>query len=374
VLRAAQAEFIRSFLREYLRVPPELGDLRQLAVDIAGADRNPRPSDIEMARRLEDYLKNSGGFTYTLRADVEDRTIDPLEDFLFNRKKGHCEYFASALVLMLRSAGIPSRLVSGFKGGTYNPSTGQFVIEERHAHAWVEAFIDDSWVILDPTPAGRADSVASVAQEQSALTDLRVLFRDFWNRFVVNLSMGEQERLLEPLKQLLNNTLAWLKNGRANLMNFFKGPNSLLQSPERWISWQGGVVTFVLLTLIAGMAWLVRASWRLFVRLRQQYFDPEGLARTVAFYERFKKICSSAGWKRQAAQTPKEFAVEVRHNLRKTFPEKDGRDFPLVLTEAYYEVRYGGKELGSEALDQLEQDLNRFETLFEPPVKTAPTG
>lgn len=367
-LRKPQADFIRSFLPEYLKVPPELGGLRRLAVDVAGADKDPRPSDMEMARRMEDYLKVSGGFNYTLRANVDDPTIDPLEDFLFNRKQGHCEYFASALVLMLRSAGIPSRLVSGFKGGTYHPTTGKFVIEERHAHAWVEAFIDDSWVILDPTPAARAESVASVAEEKGSFMNLAVLFRDFWNRFVINLNVGEQRRLLEPLKQLLNNTLAWLRNGRANLTNFFQGPNSLLRSPERWISWQGGVVTFVLLTLISGLVWLSRAMWRLFDRLRSQYFDPEGLARTVAFYERFRRICSANGWTRRSSQTPKEFAFEVRRNLRKTFPQNDGRDFPLALTEAYYEVRYGGKELGKLVLDQLEQDLTRFESQFESPA------
>jgi hypothetical protein len=88
----------------------------------------------------------------------------------------------------------------------------------------------------------------------------------------------------------------------------------------------------------------------------------------VAFYERFRRICADAGWTRRASQTPKEFAVQVRRNLHKTFPERDGRDFPLALTEAYYEVRYGARELGSEALDQLEQDLAKFEALFVPPA------
>jgi hypothetical protein len=269
---------------------------------------------------------------------------------------------------MLRSVGIPARLASGFKGGNYNGITGQFVIEERHAHAWVEAFIDDSWVILDPTPAGRAESVASVAEDQSSLIDLQMFFRDFWNRFVVNLNVGEQQRLLEPFKQLYNNTRAWLRNGRGHLTNFINGLRQQLKSPERWISWQGGLVTFVLLSLISGMVWLTRGLWRLFVRLRSQYFDPEGLARTVAFYERFRRICAGAGWTRRASQTPKEFAFEVRRNLHKTFPERDGRDFPLALTEAYYEVRYGGQELGSRTLDQLEQDLAQFEALFAPPA------
>ena len=66
------------------------------------------------------YLRQSGDFSYTLKLEVTDPTLDPVEDFLVNRKSGHCEYFASALALLLRSVGIPARVVNGFKGGDWN--------------------------------------------------------------------------------------------------------------------------------------------------------------------------------------------------------------------------------------------------------------
>jgi transglutaminase-like putative cysteine protease len=364
-LRSTQLQFER-MRPEFVKVPPELAALERLAAEKAGANDAPRPTDLEMAHRLEAFLKTSGEFGYTLNANVDDPQIDPLEDFLFNRKQGHCEYFASALVMMLRSVGIPARLASGFKGGTYHEATGRLIVEERHAHAWVEAFIDRSWVILDPTPPGRAESVASVAGSQGTLTDLRVFFQDFWNRFIVNLNVSEQRKLLEPFKRLANDALAWLRDSRARLTSFINGLRQQLQSPEHWISWQGGLVTFVLLSAVSGLVWMGRVLSRVFVKLRTQYFDPDGLARTVAFYEHFRRICSKAGWTRTASQTPKEFAVEVRQKLDESFPHLDGRDFPLFVTEAYYEVRYGGKQLGPNLHDQLEQELTRFEALFHP--------
>ena len=113
-----------------------------------------------MRSALEAYLRESGEFTYTLQMDVIDRKLDPVEDFLVNRKAGHCEYFASALALLLRSVGIRSRVVNGFKGGDWNDLTKDLNVRQKHAHSWVEAYVGHSkspdtlplWVTLDPTP------------------------------------------------------------------------------------------------------------------------------------------------------------------------------------------------------------------------------
>ena len=365
-VNAFQNRYIQSRIHVFQSVPPNLENLRQLAVEKAGAQTTPRPDDLEIARRLESYLKDSGEFGYTLKADVSDSRIDPLEDFLFNRKVGHCEYFASALAMMLRSVGIPSRLVSGFKGGNYNDSSGRFEVEERHAHAWVEAYIEGHWVVLDPTPASRAESVANVGAQTSRWEEFRVLVRDFWSRFIVNLNGGQQRRLLEPFKKLATDALAWMRNGRGRFTSFVAGLKQQLRSPERWISWQGGLVTFVLLTFLSGFVWLSRVLRRLLNTLRSRYFDPQGLGRTVAFYERFRRICRKAGLSRKTSQTPREFAVEVKGRLRNVLVgEWDG--FPVSLVDAYYDVRYGGRQLSAETIAGLEQQLNRFESLLSDP-------
>lgn len=348
--------------RHYKRVPSNLERLRQLAIEVAGFEESPRPSAEDMARRLVDYLRDSGEFRYTLNANIQDPGIDPLEDFLFNRKVGHCEYFASALAMMLRGVGIPSRLVSGFKGGDYNTDSGLFEVEERHAHAWVEAYIDDRWVILDPTPASRAESVASLGAGSSRWADFRFQLHDLWQRLIVRLDVSEQRRLLAPLKELMLSGVDWLRNGRGHFSNFVRGLKQQLQSPERWISWQGGLVTFVLLTTLSGLVWTARALWRLVLKLRSQYFDPKGLARTVAFYERFRRDCSTAGLSRKASQTAREFGFEVKEHFGPLFEGAEWDQFPLSLIQAYYDVRYGGQQLSDERVQQLETQLTRFES------------
>ena len=106
---------------------------------------------IARARKLESFLRDSGQFSYTLQMDVKDRALDPVEDFLVNRKKGHCEYFASALALLLRSVDIPSRVVNGFKGGDWNELTETMNVRQKHAHSWVEAYICDAATTGSPS-------------------------------------------------------------------------------------------------------------------------------------------------------------------------------------------------------------------------------
>lgn len=128
-----------------------------------------------IARALERYLATSGEFRYTLQLERSDRQLDPVEDFLFKTKAGHCERFASALVIMLRSQGIAAQLVTGYRG-CESHGNGRYDVRQSHAHAWVEALIyrsppaqllpplpDDAspklteaqhWLSLDPTPGG----------------------------------------------------------------------------------------------------------------------------------------------------------------------------------------------------------------------------
>ena len=93
------------------------------------------------AAALEHYLRESGEFRYSLEQDPGDPNLDPVEDFLVNRRSGHCEYFASALALLLRSIDIPCRMVNGFKGGDYNAMAGVTTVRQKHAHSWVEALV-----------------------------------------------------------------------------------------------------------------------------------------------------------------------------------------------------------------------------------------
>ena len=134
----------------------------------------PRGDVEARARALEAWLRDSKQFRYSVQMAQTAPDVDPVEDFLFNRKQGHCEYFASALALLLRSVDIPARVVNGFKGGDWNELGRVLYVRQKHAHSWVEALkpITDPrkpiWFTLDPTPAIERD--ASVAQVGGGLS------------------------------------------------------------------------------------------------------------------------------------------------------------------------------------------------------------
>ena len=154
------------------------------------------------AHALEAYLRDSGKFSYSLRMDVVDPTLDPVEDFLVNRKEGHCEYFASALALLLRSIDIPSRIVNGFKGGDWNDLTQTLNVRQKHAHSWVEAYAGPEpnsekipiWIVLDPTPGNAADeSIAHVGGIAGNFRPITDVIRHIWVFYIVGYD-GERQR------------------------------------------------------------------------------------------------------------------------------------------------------------------------------------
>jgi len=137
------------------------------------------------------YLHN-GQYRYSLQGLPVTQT--PLEDFLFTSKYGNCEYFASALSVMLRIAGIPSRMVGGYRGGYYNELGKYYLIPQKNAHVWVEAFIPQrGWVRLDPTPAS-ADTFA-FPRKGSLFLRISIFFDTinyYWNTIVINYNLEKQ--------------------------------------------------------------------------------------------------------------------------------------------------------------------------------------
>ena len=131
---------------DYLQLPP----LDPRIPELARAMTAGAATDLERARAIERRLRADYGYTLEL---PDHEVADPLAYFLFTRKKGHCEYFASAMTVMLRTAGIPARLATGFQSGVYNPITDFWLVRASDAHAWVEAWIPGhGWTTFDPTP------------------------------------------------------------------------------------------------------------------------------------------------------------------------------------------------------------------------------
>lgn len=160
-----------------------------LAAEVAGEG----PPE-EQARRIQDHLVRE--YEYSLEFLGRQGSADPVEAFLFERRTGHCEYFATAMVLMLRSRGIPARLATGFLGADYNPMENYYVVRQANAHAWVEAYLPSSgWTVFDPTPpAGRP--TASRVGFGTALAQAwdYLVFR--WDRYVLTYGFNDQMQFL----------------------------------------------------------------------------------------------------------------------------------------------------------------------------------
>ncbi len=175
----------------YLQLPEGSERIKRLAEDVA----REGGSDLERAGLIQRYLKEN--YTYSLKVDPPAEGMDPVEDFLFRTRKGYCEHYATSMVLMLRSIGIPARVVSGFLGGEYNRYGGYLIVRQSDAHTWVEAAIDGHWVRFDPTPGG-----VSGPKPETVLLYLDLL-KLHWERYVVGYSRFDQMRLFSSLSASL---------------------------------------------------------------------------------------------------------------------------------------------------------------------------
>ena len=334
--------------------------LTQLARQVLDSSTpNGEPGSEASARVLEAYLRDSNEFSYTLDLSVEDASIDPVEDFVFNRKRGHCEYFASALALMLRGVGIPSRLISGFKGAEYNEKTRKLEVRALHAHAWVEGYVEGHWVTFDPTPGLRDSEVATKAQD--ATPDLVDQTRSIWFQGM-SYSKSQQDALVyAPLRdvgELIRNNFAGLMQGEIPLLAQLK---NLTSSPSRWWSGAGGAVALILLMAIAGAVWLVRVSLRRWKGWTRERELAQRRAITVEFYARLLHLLQRFGLSDIQTLTPREFAVRAEDQFQSRFRTAGIAGTTLALVESFYAVRFGDQPLSTDQLRIVDQQLGQLE-------------
>src|SRR3989442_124799 len=183
----------------YLELPPNL-DPRIGTVTRDVIKKSGAKTWYDAAHAIESYLRENYGYTLELKAAGPD----PLADFLFNVKQGHCEYFATAMAVMLRTQGIATRVVNGFLPGEYNEAAGAYTVRQSDAHSWVEVYFPqtNSWVTFDPTPpAGRAPHVRTgLAAQLSKYSEAMELI---WFQYVVGYDKQEQHSLVTSLRKEL---------------------------------------------------------------------------------------------------------------------------------------------------------------------------
>jgi transglutaminase-like putative cysteine protease len=365
---------------DLLGVPERLrAKLKAIAEEVI--EQNLKPEDRDdpekKARALESYLRDSGKFGYTLKLEVIDRNIDPVEDFLVNRREGHCEYFASALALLLRSVKIPSRMVNGFKGGDWNDIARVLSVRQKHAHSWVEAYLGEfpgspehvpRWMTLDPTPGIERDkSVARVGGFRANFRQITDLVRYVWVFYVVGYNAERQNRLIYgPMRQLVEEAQrgfriigGFVRAAWAWVIKLFH-----FESARSFFSPRGFAVSFVALLLLVGLvqalAWLIR-------RLLRWYLGPGedigSLSAGATHYRRLAQVLAEYDLERSPAETQDEFARRATHYLTARGSSTEAvADVPKLVVDAFYRVRFGHQELGPDDLNALETRLDALET------------
>ena len=307
---------------------------------------------MEIATAIEAHLRDSGEYRYTLDQSIQNPKIDPIEDFLFNRKEGHCEYFATALALMLRAEKIPARRVSGYKGGIVHPEKKDWLeVQQRFAHVWVEAWVDKTgWTTFDATPAdARSLSIAGMSAKKTSLwSDMQSAFAGLWSDNILNMSLDRQEQsIYKPVRNLALNLLIFLRQLFTSPESALRTLFDLVSNRNYWLSPGGILIILVLLLVVAGLAWGSR--W-LFIWIRR-WLDQHGRQRIrkqhriVEFYERFIGMMKSHGLKRAPNQTQREFAEMVASKYSSDLEFVGEKDIPDQISRLFYKVRFGETEL-----------------------------
>ncbi|MBI3894610.1 MAG: DUF3488 domain-containing protein [Acidobacteria bacterium] len=309
----------------YLQLPTLDSRVSLLAQEITSS----QTTAYDKAEAIARYLQANYGYTLDLPAAMPK---DPIAYFLFEVRRGHCEFFASSMAILLRSAGVPARLVNGFLQGSYNDVSGQYTVRASDAHTWVEVYFPTyGWVTFDPTPPEGRSAQDLWLGRLSLYLDA---FQSFWDEWIINYDFLHQATLARQLEQT---SRQWRTDSRQIFRQRYRyligmvrqGTQDLLQHRE-----------LVLLLLMLGMGGFAvlywKSSWWLWLRERQMLqharqgkATPEDA--TLA-YLRLLRILARHGIHKSPAQTPHEFASAL--------PEPAG---PLVrqFTNLYLGTRFG---------------------------------
>lgn len=301
----------------------------------------PLTDDYQRARAIENYLRTE--LSYSL-APLELEPADPLAHFLFERRQGHCEYFASAMAVMLRAVWVPARVATGFLGGSQNPLSGWHVVRASDAHAWVEAWIPGrGWVSFDPTPPVPAQQALPAWSRLSLWVDA---LDTFWQEWVLGYDLDRQLTLafeVDRGRRKLNFRSAeqWWASLRASA-------RSSREAATRFAPWLAAFAALAAFAFLLGPRF---SAWLAHRRRLQRWQRGEGSASDAALlYRRMLATLENMGHHRSPAQTPREFA--------RSLPEPSLAAAVENFTETYHALRYGHDSAAALRLAELLSSLS----------------
>ena len=311
---------------------------------------------VDKARAIERHLRED--FKYTTDLEQVDTTLTPLDDFLFVRKEGHCEYFATAMAVMMRSLGLPARYVQGFYGGHYNRFGDYLAISHGDAHSWVEVYFNgvEEWVTFDPTPAASGPN-----RRRAGLWWTLSMYADAlrlkWFRYVIEYDLNKQFEAVRKAARWFPRVFAPPRAGsRGEAVDIVRRikerPGALL-----------GLI--VLLLLIGGV---VGAYLR--QRRRGSHRGRGGrsaIHRSSRLYERLLRLLERRGHSKNPSDTALEFLRRVE---RKGSQEE--AEVTREVTGRYLSARFGDEPLTDEEEVHLSAQVKRLAARPRPHPPNAP--
>lgn len=314
---AAESPYRGVNFDKYLQVPEVSPKIKELSESLKGKDQK------ETLKNILNYFTREG-FTYSLaKLPLGER---PLENFLFETKRGNCEYFAGATALLLRLNGIPSRIIGGYRGALYHPQGGYYLVEERFAHSWVEAFIEGQWIILDPSPGFSFEALA-----KKGLLDKLKLYYDllnhYYTRLILDYDHGKQKRFYRTIREKLS----------------LRGQFPLPQNLNFKLTLGEKIVFFIFLFLLLGLA--------IFLKNLRTLFEP----REKRLLKKFLKELSKRGFVKGRNEGLFEFAERIENRALK--------EISLRFAKIYGEYYYRDNPFDKRALEELSQCLKELRNL-----------
>src|SRR5712664_4219784 len=332
-LRMASTDYSPEIEETYLQVPALDPRVPELARQITKYAKTP----FDKALVLESYLRDR--FTYTLNLSGKPGD-DPLAHFLFETRAGHCEYFASAMTIMLRTLGIPAREVNGFLPGEYNDLGGDYIVRASDAHSWVEVYFPGlDWQTFDPTPAAPENETGFLTRLGQYADWMEIT----WSEWVIGYDFAHQMVMAQSLQRssrdFSDSLRAWYARQQVR--------------GRRWMkSWHNGLGVLIPLTVLAflillrfdALTAILRRLW-LSWQLRSPKTARSNPQLASGLYAELLRVLARRGIARRETQTPLEFAAAVdAPNLAPPVRE---------FTQLYAHARFGDAPCDTTRLRQL---------------------
>ncbi len=308
----------------YLALPADLTPaIRELARDWTSSATTEQEKAEAILKRLRSE------FTYDLDSP-STRESSPLDHFLFESRRGHCSFFSSAMAVLLRTVGVPTRNVNGFAGGAYNKYSDSYIVRQGDAHSWVEVYIKGTgWVTFDPTPSAGELTRTGLSEPWASISDMIDATSQRWNYHVVEYDLDRQYQLLQGLRD--------------------EDPETNQPPRSRQVLWGLGIL---------GAGGLLYFYWR-----RRRISVPvdarnptreKSFAKATALYESLEQALQVHGVVRPPGTPPLRHA-EALLSGGHPFGEEAHE-----ITQAYLAVRFGGATLSEEESTQLTTRIKRI--------------